>query len=60
MQDRIGTLAPGAWGDAVVFELRTGEFRLEDSQGVVRTGQRALEPVTVVKAGRIYRASHGH
>jgi dihydroorotase len=55
MQDRIGTLAPGAWGDAVVFELREGTYNLEDSQGQVRTGLRSLEPVTVIKAGRVYR-----
>lgn len=57
MEDQVGTLAPGAWGDAVVFELRTGEFRLEDSQGAVRTGRRAFEPVTVVAGGKVYRTA---
>ena len=56
MEDRIGTLRPGAWGDAVVFELREGTYNLADSGGQVRTGTRSLEPVTVVKAGRVYRA----
>ena len=55
MQDRIGTLAPGAWGDAVIFELREGTYNLADSSGEVRTGTQSLEPVTVVKAGRVYR-----
>ncbi|MFP6590508.1 MAG: amidohydrolase/deacetylase family metallohydrolase [Candidatus Latescibacterota bacterium] len=55
MQDRIGTLAPGAWGDAVVFELREGTYNLEDCHGGVRTGMRSLEPVIVIKAGRVYR-----
>lgn len=54
MQGEAGTLAKGAFGDAVVFELREGEFILEDSRGVVRTGRRSLVPVTVVKGGRIY------
>ena len=54
MQDRIGTLAPGAWGDAVVFELREGTYNLEDCHGEVRTGMRSLEPVIVIKAGRVY------
>jgi dihydroorotase len=54
-QDRLGTLKKGAWGDAVIFELRRGEFRLEDSGGVVRTGRQRLEPVVVVKGGRVYR-----
>lgn len=55
MPGRIGTLAPGAWGDAVVFELREGTFQLVDSQRQVRTATRSLEPVAVVKGGRLYR-----
>lgn len=55
MQDEIGTLRVGAWGDAVIFELREGEFELMDSRGNVRTGQRKLEPVVVVKGGKVYR-----
>jgi dihydroorotase len=55
MPGHIGTLAPGAWGDAVLFELREGEFRLVDSHGSVRVGRQKLVPVTVVKGGRIYR-----
>ena len=52
---RLGTLAPGSVGDAVLLELRSGEFQLEDSGGEMRTGSRKLEPVTVIKAGRVYR-----
>ena len=55
LQDQIGTLAPGAWGDAVIFELREETCTLTDSQGQSRTGTQRLEPVTVVKAGRTYR-----
>ena len=54
MEREVGTLAKGAFGDAVVFELRDGDFRLEDSRGVVRRGRRNLVPVTVVKGGRVY------
>jgi dihydroorotase len=57
MQDNIGTLAVGAWGDAVVFELRQGEFQMQDAHGEVRIGREKLEPITVVKGGRIYRQS---
>jgi dihydroorotase len=66
MADRIGTLRVGAWGDAVAFELREGEFPLEDSHGEVRTGRRRLVPKTVVRGGRVYRetaaphAAHHH
>jgi dihydroorotase len=55
LQDQIGTLAPGAWGDAVIFELREETCTLTDSQGQSRIGTQRLEPVTVVKAGRTYR-----
>ena len=56
MEGEVGTLSPGAFGDAVVFELREGDFRLEDSRGEVRTGKRNLVPMTVVKGGRVYTA----
>jgi dihydroorotase len=56
MQDRIGTLAPGAWGDAVVLDLRQGSYNLADSYGAQRTGTQSLEPVTVIKAGKVYHA----
>ena len=52
---RLGTLAAGSVGDAVLLELRSGDFQLEDSDGEMRTGSRKLEPVTVIKAGRVYR-----
>ena len=54
MKGEVGTLAKGAFGDAVVFELREGAFRLEDSRGEVRTGRRNLVPVAVIKGGRVY------
>ena len=54
MKGEVGTLAKGAFGDAVVFELREGAFRLEDSRGEVRMGRQNLVPVAVVKGGRVY------
>ncbi len=56
MAGRIGTLREGAWGDAVAFELREGQFALEDSHGEVRIGRQRLVPRTVVRGGRVYRA----
>ena len=32
MPGQVGTLAVDAWGDAVIFELREGEFQLVDAQ----------------------------
>ena len=55
MPDEIGTLAVGAWGDAVVLDVRQGQFQLADSGGETRTGDQQLEPLIVVKGGRIYR-----
>ena len=55
MENEIGTLAVGAWGDAVVLDQRQGQFQLTDSGGQTRTGQQFLEPMAVVKGGRIYR-----
>jgi dihydroorotase len=54
MADRIGTLQVGAWGDAVVFDLRKGRFDLIDSHGARRIGSQQLIPATVIRAGRIY------
>jgi dihydroorotase len=53
MDGRIGTLGVGAWGDAVIFELREGQVQLMDSHGQVRTGRQKLVPVAVVKGGEV-------
>ena len=55
MPGQVGTLAVDAWGDAVIFELREGEFRLVDANDAVRISKQILEPVVVVKGGRVYR-----
>jgi dihydroorotase len=52
MEGKIGTLAVGAYGDAVVLELQNGPFALTDSRGATRTADVRLVPVAVVKAGR--------
>lgn len=63
--NRIGTLIPGAWGDATLLMLETGAFPLLDSQGVARTGRQRLVPVGVVRGGAVYHpqtasAPHSH
>ena len=60
MPGQVGTLAVDAWGDAVVFELREGEFQLIDARDQVKVGKQILEPVTVVKGGQVYRQRHTH
>ena len=60
MPGQVGTLAVDAWGDAVVFELREGEFQLVDARGEAKIGKKKLEPVVVVKGGQVYRQHHTH
>ena len=57
--DRLGTLAEGSVGDAVLLELRSGEFQLEDSDGEMRTGSRSLEPGYGDQGGTRVSAVHG-
>ncbi|MDE0314912.1 MAG: amidohydrolase/deacetylase family metallohydrolase [Candidatus Poribacteria bacterium] len=52
---QVGTLAAGAWGDAVVFEMREGEFQLVDARGKAKTCRQVLEPIVVIKGGKVYR-----
>jgi dihydroorotase len=54
LADKIGTLKVGAWGDAVVFKLESGQFPLVDSHGQERTASRRLVPQIVVRAGKVY------
>jgi dihydroorotase len=56
----IGTLREGAWGDAVVFDLQEGRFEFADSHGQKRTGRQRLIPLTVVRAGKVYRRAAHH
>ena len=55
MPKQVGTLAEGAWGDAVIFEMREGEFQLVDARGIVKICRQKLEPIVVIKGGNIYR-----
>ncbi len=59
MAGEIGTLAPGAAGDAVVLALRSGTFAFQDSRRVTRTGEQRLEPEVVIRAGRVYDGVRG-
>jgi dihydroorotase len=54
MGDRIGTLAVGAWGDAVVLALEEGTFELKDCHKEVRIARQLLVPRVVIKDGRVY------
>jgi dihydroorotase len=49
---RIGTLAPGAEGDAAIFRLRQGPVEFRDQYGHSAAGNLLLAPLATVKAGR--------
>lgn len=49
----LGTLTVGAAGDAVTFRLCEGSRPLPDTTGRVESLQRWLEPVHVIRAGRL-------
>lgn len=53
MEKELGTLAVGAAADAVGFRLREGRRPLEDTVGRVEELNRWLEPVYVVKDGKV-------
>ena len=56
-REDLGTLRPGAEGDAAVLELDQGDFAYDDKLGnEVRTKQR-FTPILTVKAGRRWRSS---
>lgn len=56
LSGQIGTLAPGAHADLALFREETGAHPFTDSVGQIRTGERRLVPVKVVKAGRVIDA----
>ena len=55
LEGKAGTLAVGAFGDAVVFDPQEGAFALQDARRVARTGTFRLAPIVVVKAGRVWK-----
>jgi dihydroorotase len=56
LSTHLGTIQEGKLADLAVFRLATGDFELEDSMGERVHAAAKLEPVAVVKAGRVYRS----
>jgi dihydroorotase len=50
----LGTLAPGAAGDATVFTVDDGRFPYQDADGNTLEGSRRWTPVLTVRAGRVW------
>jgi len=53
----LGTLRPGAAGDAVVLECRDGRFEFRDSHDNVLVGHTKIEPWMVVRNGSVVTES---
>jgi dihydroorotase len=53
----IGTMKPGAEGDASVLDLMSGDFTFTDSDGKTRQGHQKLVPVVTVRAGKLFYPS---
>ena len=56
MSGRLGTLAPGAWGDAVILNIEEGRFDLVDCHNETRVADRRLAPRAVIRDGRVQAA----
>lgn len=56
LADRLGSVREGFLADLAVFKLTEGEFEFEDSMKEKVLGRQRLEPVAVIRRGRIYRS----
>ena len=56
LDDRLGAIREGYLADITVFRLAEGEFEFEDSMKQRVIGRQRLEPVAVIRRGRIYRS----
>jgi dihydroorotase len=52
--DELGTIQSGAAADLTLLRVMDGEFALRDSHGETELARQRLEPVAVVRAGRLY------
>ncbi len=57
MLGEIGTLQEGALADVAILEHNTGTFTFTDSKKQTRTGEQKLDPVSTIRAGRLYAPS---
>ena len=53
--DEIGTLKPGAEGDATVMRVSEGKFTFVDSLGATVEGSQKLEHVATIRDGKLYK-----
>lgn len=51
--DQVGTLAPGTWGDVVIFDLKEQPTTFTDKFGNVAHGKHLIDPVCTIVEGNI-------
>ena len=51
MEGKIGTLAPGAYGDVTLLRLDEDDYTLRDAQGNTRQGEKLLVPIATFASG---------
>jgi len=56
LSDRLGSLKEGYLSDIAVFKIIEGDFEFEDSMQVRVPGRERLEPVAVIRSGKVYRS----
>ena len=55
-EHRVGSLVPGAEGDAAMLSLEEGQFTFGDAAGHTITAPRRFVPVVTVRGGRRWHA----
>ena len=53
--EQLGTLSPGAIGDATVIDLERGSFVFDDGSGESVTSDERITPVVTIKDGKVWR-----
>jgi dihydroorotase len=56
LSTHLGAVREGLLADLAVFRLALGDFEFEDSMGEKVRGTQRLEPVAVIKGGRLSRS----
>ena len=56
VSEQLGSLREGSIADIAVLRLTTGEFEFEDSMKQTRLGRRKLEPVAVIRGGKLWKS----
>ena len=57
--EEIGSLKKGAFADIAVFELKSGEFKFQDSEEEVIIGSVHIDPKQTVQNGRVVWQKEG-